>query len=751
MGGLAVFAGLLTALLAERPSAAEGLDFLRFLGPHLEAGLRALRAGELPLWNPWVGLGRPLLAELSVPLVYPPTAAACLALGVPAGVLAAFLLHALLGLVGTTLLARQLGAARGPSLLAACAFVAGGDVVGRGQMGQFVYLQPLLWVPLVLHLALRLGERPSWPAAARLALALGLQTLSGHPQATWLGAVAAALLVVARAPAGPSPGARDHLRRAGQALLWLIAATAWALGLAAVLGLPFLELALQGNRAPSVEYAAAFPLEARELGGLAVGASVTRWLRWECDLHVGAVIAVAGVAHLLRARDRDARALLALALAGVVLALGEATPLFRVLYHVVPGVAGFRLHARAAELAVLAVCLGAARALSGDGAAGWRPAAWPGVVALLFAGVALGQADRVPAAAAAALVLLAAAPAVALEVARDPRRRRWLLAAVVAAWALDAGSSALALKSMYTPLDPVAPLLRREAELLRSPDVSAAAAGAVAPLRLSLPREVVRENLGLVHPGTSSYSGFVSLFLGRPWAYLHGRLGLEAPLGANTFPSGAIAASGPFPFDTMNLAVGLDPATGRLAVRDPGHAGWRWPAPPAAGARADPRAFLAPVAARTSGVTGAIARERAGHDPHRVPLVEGPVDPVPLDAAPDAAWAGFSGRARIVAFAAERVEVEVEASRPALLVLAEAWYPGWTARTESGARECVVANGWMRAVPVEAGARTVVFEYRSRWLPLGALVSLAAAAAIGLVLVRARRATPLSTSAAPGR
>ena len=127
------------------------------------------------------------------------------------------------------------------------------------------------------------------------------------------------------------------------------------------------------------------------------------------------------------------------------------------------------------------------------------------------------------------------------------------------------------------------------------------------------------------------------------------------------------------------------------------------------------------------------------------------MDPVPLDAAPDAAWAGFSGRARIVAFAAERVEVEVEASRPALLVLSEAWYPGWTARTESGARECVVANGWMRAVPVEAGVRTVVLEYRSRWLPLGGLVSLAAAGAIGLVVVRARRATPLSTSAGPGR
>jgi len=744
LGWLAVVALAWTLLLARAP-ATDGVDFVRFFGPHLEAGVRALRQGELPLWDPWVGLGRPLLADLQVPLLYPPTLLPCLLLGVSTGALVALGLHALLCLVGTTCLARQLGADRGPSLLAACAFLAGGGLVGRAQLGNFGYVQTLLWLPLVLHLALRLGERPSARGAAWLALALGLQTLSGHPQPTWLGGLAAGLLVLVRVPAGPG-----QARRVGVALCALAGAALLALGLSAVTALPFLELVGQGNRAASAASAAAFPLELAELGSLAVGPGLVRWLRWECDLHVGAAVAVAGVWHLLRARDATARALLTLALCAVALALGEATPLFRLFHALVPGVAGFRLHSRAADLVALAVVLGAARALSAPAQGGRGAGLGPAAMGLVFAVVALTRADRIPGLAAAAWVLLCAAPVVALERVSAPRARRALLAAVAAVWAIDAGGAALLLEGMYAPLEQAGPLRAREATLLQEPGVAAALRTAVAPLRVGLPREVVRENLGLVRPETSSWQGYVSLFLERPWVYVHARLGLEPPVGVNTFPASAVAAAGPFPFDTMNLAVGLDPATGRVAARDPGHDGWRWPAPAVAG-QADPRAFLAPVAVRVSGLAGAIARERAGHDPHRVPLVEGPVDPVPLEAAPDAAWAGFTGRARIVRFAPARVEVEVEASRPALLVLSEAWYPGWTARTEAGARECVVANGWMRAVPVEAGARTVVIEYRSRWLGPGALLSLASAAALALVLVRTRRATPLSTTGGPGR
>ena len=66
-----------------------------------------------------------------------------------------------------------------------------------------------------------------------------------------------------------------------------------------------------------------------------------------------------------------------------------------------------------------------------------------------------------------------------------------------------------------------------------------------------------------------------------------------------------------------------------------------------------------------------------------------------------------SSLAVITSFEPEHVVLEVEASAPALLVLAEAWYPGWRATVDGDPAAVYPANGWMRAVPVPVGRHRV--------------------------------------------
>jgi hypothetical protein len=145
----------------------------------------------------------------------------------------------------------------------------------------------------------------------------------------------------------------------------------------------------------------------------------------------------------------------------------------------------------------------------------------------------------------------------------------------------------------------------------------------------------------------------------------------------------------------------------------------------------DPRAYLVSSTEKVDDWRAAVQRMAAGHDVHRSALVE--TDLAVSGGAPDA------GRAEIVSFAPERIELEVQAPAPVLLVVAEAWYPGWSATVDGAAAPCVPANAWMRAVPVSAGAHRVVLRYRSRWLLPGALLFLLTAAGLVVLARRERR------------
>lgn len=90
----------------------------------------------------------------------------------------------------------------------------------------------------------------------------------------------------------------------------------------------------------------------------------------------------------------------------------------------------------------------------------------------------------------------------------------------------------------------------------------------------------------------------------------------------------------------------------------------------------------------------------------------------------------------------DRLRLEVSAERPALLVVADNWYPAWKARVNGESVPVLRAYHTLRALPVPAGRTQVEMYYESRLLGwsfrLGIAVLFALLAANGVQLWRAR-------------
>jgi hypothetical protein len=130
-----------------------------------------------------------------------------------------------------------------------------------------------------------------------------------------------------------------------------------------------------------------------------------------------------------------------------------------------------------------------------------------------------------------------------------------------------------------------------------------------------------------------------------------------------------------------------------------------------------------------------------------VAVVERGALPAPLAEPP----AGALGeRAAIVADEAERVVVRAEVAAPALLVLLDTWYPGWTATIDGVPAPILRADHAFRGVPLEPGVHEVVFTYAPASVRIGVAASAGGVLALGLLLVWDRRSRRILAAARRG-
>lgn len=684
----------------------------------------AYAQGRLPFWNPHVGLGRPFLADIETQSLYPPHLLGVL-LGAKLGAAVLILAHLVLAALAMRALARRLGACDPFDGLAGLAFAASGSLASRVLVGQEHFVFSYCYLPAVFLLAADVQDRPAVRKVLALSAVLALQFLAGQPQVVWVTVLGVGCFVVGRGL--ERPWGRSAAQTA-RSLALIGAAGLGALALTAIQLLPLVELIGQSNRArPSIELASAYSMWNAYWGSFAGPVRPGFFVDWEQNLYAGGLILVAGVCGLCKIRDRDVRGLLLMALAGGLVAAGNRTPVFGVFYHLLPGLSFFRLHARAAALIAVALMLGAARFLS-------RPGETKHAAPLLVASTAcavvwcwlsrvavdgdaraqeLLQRDYIRATGLQTL-LLAASAYLAISWVRKAdagggaARRLPLLLLLV--WALDAGHATYQAKNIYHPNK----TFPDESLVLRAIADHHLRDEAGVPPRVSVPGEIVRANAGMAYD-FSTFNAYYALSLDRVWTYIHRRVGEEAPVEDNIFPNARIFRHGPFPYPDMNLSLGVNPKTLMLEPN---------PAP-------DPRAYLCANVVKLDGWQEAIELLRLGHDFHHTALVED----VAVAKSMDGRDGGAAGTCRIISFEPERLIVETDAPDVRLLVLKEAYYPGWRARYDgaSGPGEpCVAANAWMRAVTVPAGKHTIEFYYRPTHWTLGVALSALALAALGL-------------------
>lgn len=200
--------------------------YWRYLG-------ESLRAGRLPLWDPDMGIGIPFAASPQSQALYPPAMLVFALLPMELAVLVFCLGHLLLLAVGVQRLARRMGWDASVSLCAA-ALMASAPLVFSSIVRPNV-LCAEAWLPWTLLAALRVCDRGSGLRWLSLCVALGL--LSASPEITLLAVLAVGVLAIAR-------------ERGGQrgAIAWCLLGGLLGVGLAAVGLVPFLELLRHSTR-----------------------------------------------------------------------------------------------------------------------------------------------------------------------------------------------------------------------------------------------------------------------------------------------------------------------------------------------------------------------------------------------------------------------------------------------------------------------------------------------------------------------
>lgn len=731
-------------------------DIAPFFRPMKTFLARSVRHGVLPLWNPWILNGEPFFATLQPGVLYPGNVLLYL-LPIRFSFDLTLVLHFVLAGGGTFLLLRRWDRSRLGALFGSVAFMLGGYLVSVG--GYPNNLQTVAWLPWVWVAWDRLLADRSVRTALLFSLACAVAFLGGEPQMLALGLglmFLHGLLRIERREA-----------RLGAAVVAFAASGILALALAAVQLLPLIELVRHSVRMQptGLDFATRWATEPVNLSQFlvppALGSGPMRFgidllpaaqATWILTLYPGVVVLCMAGVGIVRHGDRRWTAFWAVtAVVGVLMALGPSTPVFPLLYHVLPPLKAVRYPEKFLWLTALAISVVSARGLDGvlDGRGrlagtliaaamssvllaasllllvrpevvehacrgalqGARLCGTPGEAARTYgkillrggvlaaaAGILLGVCEvrRIrPALAGAGLLALAAADLLVAQDHVNPSVNASLYEhppwAVTTLRSLDPDVAGYRYRG-----SPTAALMGSAARVLRARELS----------NMYLEYETAAPNTGML-AGIQTQDGLQGLELTSE-AELETTLVRNSPryrtkmLRAMNVHYYADASA------TADSMPGLTPVAGHSEL-------------PIRIFRVDdplPRAYFA--------TSDTVVREPvqafgASVEPgfplaSRVAVWPRP-DPRPKPTS--------EGRVTHATYGVNKVRLEVQADGPGLVVLTDRFYPGWHATVDGSPRPVLRANGFFRAVAVPEGGHEIEFEFAPASVRIGAWISLA--------------------------
>ena len=347
-----------------------GVPLLQFY-PWQRAAVESYQAGQLPLWNSFVGNGAPLAANLQTGAFYPlnflylllPTEFAMGWTAILHVILAGLFMYAYLRTMKLSLLAAVIGA---------LAFEMNGFLIARAGFLSVTVTVPWLaaWLWRVEKLHEASDRRSAFSNAFWLALVIGLGVLAGHAQTAVYGLIFVSLYFLWRTFSN-----RASLQLSiPRSFITFAVAVFLGLGLAAIQLLPAAELTRESQRAGGLDFTkimthSFWPLRlltmlSPDFFGTPSAAQNNFWgydNYWENAAYIGVIpILLALYAIWNRLRHKVIQApigfLATTSLVSLVLAFGWFTPIYPFLYQTIPGFALFQGPARWLSVTLVALC-----------------------------------------------------------------------------------------------------------------------------------------------------------------------------------------------------------------------------------------------------------------------------------------------------------------------------------------------------------------------------------------------------------
>lgn len=695
-----------------------------------------LRAGHLPQWFPYDGLGEPFIGQLNESAFHPSSWLYAV-LPLAAALRWQLLLGYLAAAFGQLLFARKLGLSWTAAALAAIAFAFSGYAISLSNVVPYLWgMATLPWLGLCAA-EVSTRERP-WPWVAALALSWATVVVAGDSHSALFGGVIALF-------AGAQSGS---LRR----LPLCILASLLAIGLAGAELLPAIDIVRAGprtgwNSAESLRllstYWALHPYRLPEL--LFPGWLPTRTTLllansspeesgvWALSVYAGSMVAALALLGLVGKNRRGALSA-ALALFGLWMAIGIHGGLEPLLRRAVPPLSALRYPEKYLSLWTMGLSLAAAAGLDHlRERPRWRfPAALGAVAAACALAAVLLPADaalrvwpqlaRTPQHIAwvhgawhDALLGAALASAAAALILAGARRRPALLALLPVVvffdlWLANGATIGVAPAAVLTDAPRFCVSARREGA---GPD-------GLRVLNATTRDRSVEEmenagvwaalSLNLLEPASSKLCGIPSV-----WSYsilsnesrevrrVLGRQHLELNPALALYGVGlvvrALPEDRPIPQETVVDALEISPARKLLLIRRP--------AAPRAYA-AVPRWIADDAGARRAVWTRGLSLVEA-------PLLTGE--------GPAFDGSGAAGTVGIARYQPEEVILDAQMTRAGAVVLNDFDAPGWTATLDGAPARIYRANALVRGVLVPKGAHRIEMRYQLPRLRAGLALS----------------------------
>ncbi len=643
--------------------------------------------GQVPLWRPLILGGEPFASNPLSGLWYPPNLL-LLIFPLTFAFNLLFVLHTTWAGCGAYQLARSIGASHVGSLLAAFTVMFAPKSVAHLASGHVGLYCAWAWLPWLLWAVRRLARRGNAHDMV-LAAVVATMLILADVRLGFYGALAAGWYWIVNLRSQIS-NLKLRIAAAGGAAL-LVGA------LAAVQMVPLVAVAGRLNRGGlSLEDSGIFSLPPRYLAGLLV-ADRGGFQEWMTYLGVAGLVSAA--VGLARWKSQERWWWGGLALCATIYSLGVYTPLYGLLYHLLPPLQWLRGPARAWFLVVLAVGVLAAQGVAALESAlsvlAGRVRRWSALAVALasatLAGVGGGLVLRLP-----ANIVIAAGlwplvgTLVALRLSRRLQGALFSCLLLALAWAdlWMVGSTLYRLR----PADEVLAEGRAAAEWL---------AGQERPFRVYSPSYSIPHHTGAVY-GIESADGVDPFQLADYVTFMRAATGSDAPGYSVTVPSFPMAVDDE---DTLLSLRDIESDLRLLGLLNV-------------------RYIAAAYPMEVEGATPLGEWDGVHLYRNELALPRAFVCVEEWGSAGDEEWptTGSMREARLVEWTPNRIVVEAEG--PGLLVLSEIYDPDWQAWAAGETVQVIRVDSVLRGVHLSDGLQRVTFVYRPASLVAGGIVTL---------------------------